>query len=154
VRKSFTDLLKVAVTALAAVIVHTAMYRCQCRLRSSQRKVELAPATAVRVTTVPLLKAALQVLGQVMPAGLLLTLPLPDPASVTLNANVTVLNVCGHGFGCTHGYAACTGSSAGSAPARRRWIPAVAHVRRLMISTLVLPVLPSNALARLCDMLC
>jgi hypothetical protein len=38
----------------------------------------------VRVTVVPLLKLALQVEGQLMPEGLLVTVPLPDPARVTV----------------------------------------------------------------------
>jgi hypothetical protein len=49
-------------------------------------KVDPAAAVAVRVTTVPLLKFALQVPGQLMPAGLLLTEPVPVPAGVTVRA--------------------------------------------------------------------
>jgi hypothetical protein len=45
--------------------------------------VDPALAVSVRVTTVPLLKLALQVLGQLMPLGLLLTEPVPVPAGET-----------------------------------------------------------------------
>jgi len=48
--------------------------------------VDPADAVAVRVTGVPLVKLALQVLGQAMPLGLLLTEPDPVPVSVTLSA--------------------------------------------------------------------
>jgi hypothetical protein len=47
-------------------------------------KVEPVPGVAVRVTTDPLLKLALHVVPQLIPAGLLVTVPLPVPASVTL----------------------------------------------------------------------
>jgi hypothetical protein len=51
-------------------------------------------AEAVSVTGVPLLKFAEQVLGQEMPAGLLVTVPaVPVPASVTVSANCCGVNV-------------------------------------------------------------
>ena len=46
-------------------------------------KVEPDAGVAVRVTTVPLLKFAEQVLPQLMPAGELVTVPLPVPALTT-----------------------------------------------------------------------
>jgi hypothetical protein len=48
-------------------------------------KVELADAAAVNVTCVPLAKFAEQVVGQLIPAGALVTVPVPVPASVTVN---------------------------------------------------------------------
>src|SRR5579872_2645140 len=90
--KVVTEVLKVAVTALAAVMV-TLQVPVPEQAPLQPAKVDPAAAVAVRVTGVPLAKLALQVLGQVMPAGLLLTDPEPVPASVTVNANVTTLNV-------------------------------------------------------------
>jgi phage tail protein X len=86
------DALNVAVTAFAAVMV-TLQVPVPEQAPLQPAKVDPAAAVAVKVTIVPLVKLALQVLGQVMPAGLLLTLPLPVPASVTVSANVTALNV-------------------------------------------------------------
>jgi hypothetical protein len=51
-------------------------------------KVEPEAGVAVRVTAVPLLKLAEQVLPQLMPAGLLVTVPLPVPALTTVSAKV------------------------------------------------------------------
>ena len=45
--------------------------------------VEVVAAVAVRVTDFPLGKLPLHVLGQVMPAGLLVTVPVPVPALCT-----------------------------------------------------------------------
>jgi hypothetical protein len=47
-------------------------------------KVEPVAAAAVRVTLVPETRLALQVLPQLMPAGELVTVPLPAPALLTL----------------------------------------------------------------------
>src|SRR2546427_8994720 len=49
-------------------------------------KVEPAAGLAVRVTAVPLAKLAEQVATQLIPAGLLVTVPDPVPASVTVSA--------------------------------------------------------------------
>lgn len=84
--------LNVAVTALAALMV-TEQVPVPEQAPVHPVNVEPVPAAAVKVTTVPLLKLALQVPGQLMPAGLLLTVPLPVPASVTVSAKVTALNV-------------------------------------------------------------
>ena len=56
-------------------------------------KVDPAAGVAVNVTTVPLAKFALQVPGQLMPAGALLIEPEPEPACVTESAKVTTLKV-------------------------------------------------------------
>jgi hypothetical protein len=92
--KVVTVVLNVAVTDLAALIV-TLHDPAPLQAPLQPAKVEPEPATSVRVTTVPLLKFALQVLGQVIPVGLLLTVPDPVPAKVTERAKVVtvVLNV-------------------------------------------------------------
>src|SRR5206468_12278323 len=51
-------------------------------------KVEPAAGLAVRVTAVPLAKLAEQVATQLIPVGLLITVPDPVPASVTVSAKV------------------------------------------------------------------
>jgi hypothetical protein len=49
-------------------------------------KVDPEAGLAVSVTLLPLLKPALQVVGQLMPAGLLVTVPLPESDTVTCAA--------------------------------------------------------------------
>ena len=51
-------------------------------------KVEPAAGVAVRVMVVPLAKLAEQVAPQLIPAGELVTVPLPVPAGVTVRAKV------------------------------------------------------------------
>src|SRR5437879_74235 len=53
-------------------------------------KVEPAAGAAVSVTAVPLVKLAAQVAPQVMPAGLLVTVPAPVPALETVSVKVGV----------------------------------------------------------------
>jgi hypothetical protein len=48
-------------------------------------KYEFAPGVSVSVTRVPALKLALQFVGQLIPEGLLVTVPVPFPARPTLN---------------------------------------------------------------------
>jgi hypothetical protein len=48
-------------------------------------KVELGAGAAVSVTAVPGAKPAAQVAPQLMPAGLLVTVPVPVPEAVTVN---------------------------------------------------------------------
>jgi len=55
--------------------------------------VDPVDGAAVSVTLVPLVKFALHVAPQLIPAGLLVTVPVPVPASATLNAGVTALKV-------------------------------------------------------------
>jgi hypothetical protein len=81
--------LKVAVTDCAAFMV-TLQAPAPVQAPLQPAKVAPAAAVAVNVTTVPLLKFALQVTGQLMPAGLLLTVPLPVPARLTVRGKVLV----------------------------------------------------------------
>src|SRR5215467_14164866 len=53
-------------------------------------KVEPVAGVAVKVTAVPLVKDARQVVPQEMPAGALITVPLPVPDFVTVNAKEVV----------------------------------------------------------------
>jgi len=69
---------KIAVTLRAWVTVRVHVpVPVQCPPQPA--KVESGVAVAVRVTEVPESKRALQVGGQTMPAGLDVTVPLPDP---------------------------------------------------------------------------
>src|SRR2546428_11284781 len=56
-------------------------------------KVEPAAGVAVSVTAVPLVKLAEQVAPQLMPAGELVTVPLPVPAGVTVRVKVCSVKV-------------------------------------------------------------
>ena len=77
---------KVAVTAFAAVILTVQVVAVPVQAPDHPENAELADAAAVRVTEVPLLKLALHVLAQLTPAGLLVTVPAPVPASVVVRA--------------------------------------------------------------------
>src|SRR5207302_352776 len=78
----------VAVTACAEFIVTTQL---PLPLHAPVHPVKVEPVVgvAVSVTCVPLLKLALHVVPQLIPAGLLVTVPLPVPAFVTESWNVT-----------------------------------------------------------------
>src|SRR5438445_11169789 len=75
---------KVAVTACAALIV-TLQAPVPVQLPLQPVKVEPAAGAAVKVTAVPLVNEAEQVAPQEIPAGLLVTVPLPAPALVTVS---------------------------------------------------------------------
>jgi hypothetical protein len=84
---------KVAVTVVAALSV-TVQVPVPEQPPLQPLKVEPAAGVAVKVTAVPLANAAEQVAPHEMPAGLLVTVPLPAPVfetvSVTVDARVTV----------------------------------------------------------------
>src|SRR5438445_7949167 len=75
---------KVAVTACAALIV-TLQAPVPVQLPLQPVKVEPAAGAAVKVTAVPLVNEAEQVAPQEIPAGELVTVPLPPPALVTVS---------------------------------------------------------------------
>jgi hypothetical protein len=74
----------VAVTAAAAFIVTV---HGPVPVQAPLQPVNADPAfgVAVSVTTVPLTKSALHVAPQLIPAGLLVTVPVPAPARVTVS---------------------------------------------------------------------
>jgi phage tail protein X len=76
--------LKVAVTDLAAVIL-TEQLPAPVQAPLQPANTEPVAAAAASATTVPLLKLAEHVLGQLIPTGVLVTLPVPVPANVTVN---------------------------------------------------------------------
>lgn len=81
--------MNVAVTAMAALMV-TAHAPVPEQAPLQPANPEPIAATGVRFTTVPWLKAVAQVLGQSIPAGLLVTEPVPVPVVLT----VSVSGVC------------------------------------------------------------
>ena len=80
--------LNVAVTDLLALITTVHVPVPLHPLPFQPPKVDPAAGIAVNVTEVPLVKAKLQVVPQSIPAGLLVTVPSPTPALVTVSVNV------------------------------------------------------------------
>src|SRR2546425_8145241 len=78
---------KVAVTVVAAESVTTHVPVPLQPPPLQPVKVEPAAGVALKVTTVPLAKLAVHVAPQVMPTGLLVTVPEPVPATVPVSAN-------------------------------------------------------------------
>jgi hypothetical protein len=76
--------LKVAVTELLLLRVR-AQVAVPLQAPLQPVKAEFAAGVAVSVNCVPLLKLALQVVPQLIPAGLLTMVPEPLPAAWTLN---------------------------------------------------------------------
>src|SRR5207253_2969690 len=84
---------KVAVTVVAALRVTVQVPVPEQPPPVQPVKVEPAAGVAVSVTTVPLAKLAEQVAPQLMPAGALVTVPLPVPAGVTVRMKVCRVKV-------------------------------------------------------------
>src|SRR5216117_4037851 len=83
----------VAVTVVAALTVTVQAPGPEQPPPLQPLKVEPAPGAAVSVTAVPLAKLAAQVAPQVMPAGLLVTVPAPVPALETVSVKVCRVKV-------------------------------------------------------------
>lgn len=75
---------KLAVTVVFPVIVKEQVATALTHPPLNPVKAEPCEALAVRVIEVPLAKEAIQVAPQLIPPGLLLTLPLPSSARVTV----------------------------------------------------------------------
>ena len=76
---------KVAVTARAVLMV-TLQAPVPVQLPFQPVKVAPAAGAAVKLTVVPLVNEAEQVAPQLMPAGVLVTVPLPVPDFITVSA--------------------------------------------------------------------
>jgi hypothetical protein len=84
---------KVAVTLRAALIVTVQLLAVPEQPPLQPVKVEPAAGAAVRVTAVPDVNEVEQVAPQLMPAGELVTVPLPAPALVTVSAKDDCMKV-------------------------------------------------------------
>src|SRR5207249_2771397 len=83
--KRAARLVKIAVTACAALSVTVQVAVPVQPPPLQPEKVEPATGAAVKVTEVPLAYAAAQVVPQAMPAGALVTVPLPAPLELTVS---------------------------------------------------------------------
>ena len=79
---------KVAVTAVAPEIVTVQAPAPEHPPPLQPLKIDPESGVAVSVTAVPLVKFVVQFVPHAMPAGVLVTVPLPVPALVTVRANV------------------------------------------------------------------
>src|SRR5690348_5670562 len=83
--------LKVAVTVCADAPMFTVQVRFMPEQAPLQPPNPPVVTVAVKVTMLPLAKFALHVVGQLMPAGVLVTVPTPLPVTVTLSSSVITL---------------------------------------------------------------
>jgi hypothetical protein len=83
----YPELLKVAVQPMLPVIVTLPL---AVQLPDQPANVDPETGVAVRVTAVLLLRIVVQVLPQLIPAGLLVTVPVPVPARVTVSVYVVI----------------------------------------------------------------
>jgi hypothetical protein len=90
--RAYWILVNVAVTDAAALII-TVQFPVPVHAPLQPVKVELASGIAVRVTTVPAVNSALQVVPQVIPVGEEVTVPPPVPVLVTLKLYWILVNV-------------------------------------------------------------
>ena len=88
--KLFVDCAKLATTVVAAVMVRVQVPVPSHGPAPQPVKVEPVAGVAVSVIAVPLAKLAEQVAPQLMPAGVLVTVPVPAPALVTVNVKLFV----------------------------------------------------------------
>jgi hypothetical protein len=86
-------MLKVAVTCWLALSVTVQVELVPLQAPDQPANDEFVTGVSVSVTWVPTLKAALHVVGQLIPAGLLDTVPAPVPARVTVSIGAFALNV-------------------------------------------------------------
>jgi hypothetical protein len=82
----------VAVTFCAALIV-TVHAPVPLHAPPQPAKLEPDAGVAVRLTLVPCAKLVVQVEPQLMPVGVLVTVPAPDPLLLTVNPNCGALEV-------------------------------------------------------------
>jgi hypothetical protein len=82
---AFCLALKLAVTCWFALSVNVQVGLAPLQPPVHPANDEFVPAVSVSVTWVPLARLALQVGAQLIPPGLLATVPVPVPASVTVN---------------------------------------------------------------------
>src|SRR5213076_2587955 len=85
--------LNVAVTVVAALKVTVQVPVPEQPPPLQPVKIEPAAGVALRVITVPLAKLAVHVAPQLIPAGALVTVPLPVPAGVTVRVKVCSVKV-------------------------------------------------------------
>jgi hypothetical protein len=87
------EVLNVAVTAAAPPIVHEHVAAVPLHAPLQPANTEPEAAVAVRVTRVPVVRASVQSVPHVIPAGLLETVPEPEPFLATVSVTAELLDV-------------------------------------------------------------